>query len=181
MLELHIPGEERWDERTNMFVYDEPVTLRLEYSLLSLSKWESKWHKPYLDENVKKTREETLDFVRCMTLTKGADPTVYARLRRVDWLAIQQYMSDPMTAATFKDRKGGKKRARYQTADLFYAAMASYGIPFECEKWHLNRLLALIRACGEENLPPEKMGRHEQAAHIRALNAQRRAKFHSRG
>ena len=154
MLELHIPGEERWDERTNMFVYDEPVTLRLEYSLLSLSKWESKWHKPYLDENVKKTREETLDFVRCMTLTKGVDPTVYA---------------------------GGKKRARYQTADLFYAAMASYGIPFECEKWHLNRLLALIRACGEENLPPEKMGRHEQAAHIRALNAQRRAKFHSRG
>lgn len=109
-----------------MFVYDEPVTLRLEYSLLSLSKWESKWHKPYLDENVKKTREETLDFVRCMTLTKGVDPTVYARLRREDWLAIQRYMSDPMTAATFKDRKGGKKRARYQTADLFYAAMASY-------------------------------------------------------
>ena len=181
MLELHIPGEERWDERTNMFVYDKPVTLRFEYSLLSLSKWESKWHKPYLDENVKKTREETLDFVRCMTLTKGVDPTVYARLRREDWLAIQRYMSDPMTAATFKDRKGGKKRARYQTADLFYAAMASYGIPFECEKWHLNRLLALIRACGEENLPPEKMGRHEQAAHIRALNAQRRAKFHSRG
>lgn len=140
MLELHIPGEERWDERTNMFVYDEPVTLRLEYSLLSLSKWESKWHKPYLDENVKKTREETLDFVRCMTLTKGVDPTVYTRLRREDWLAIQRYMSDPMTAATFKDRKGGKKRARYQTADLFYAAMASYGIPFECEKWHLNRL-----------------------------------------
>ena len=80
-----------------------------------------------------------------------------------------------------KDRKGGKKRARYQTADLFYAAMASYGIPFECEKWHLNRLLALIRACGEENLPPEKMGKREQAAHIRALNAQRRAKMHSRG
>ena len=80
MLELHIPGEERWDERTNMFVYDEPVTLRLEYSLLSLSKWESKWHKPYLDENVKKTREETLDFVRCMTLTKGVDPTVYTTI-----------------------------------------------------------------------------------------------------
>lgn len=181
MLELHIPGQERWDERTNMFVYDEAVSLKLEYSLLSLSKWESKWHKAWLDENTKKTKAETLDFVRCMTVTKGVDPAVYLRLRREDWLAIQKYMSDPMTAATFKDRKAGKKRARYQTADLFYAAMASYGIPFECEKWHLNRLLALIRACGEENLPPEKMGKREQAAHVRALNAQRRAKMHSRG
>ena len=181
MLELHIPGEERWDERTNMFVYDEPVTLRLEYSLLSLSKWESKWHKPYLDENVKKTREETLDFVRCMTLTKGADPTVYARLRREDWLAIQRYMSDPMTAATFKDRKGSKKRARYQTADLFYAAMASYGIPFECEKWHLNRLLTMIRVCQESQAPMKKMSKGERMAQQRMLNEQRKAKLKTRG
>ena len=181
MLELHIPGEERWDERTNMFVYDEPVTLRLEYSLLSLSKWESKWHKPYLNENVKKTREETLDFVRCMTLTKGVDPTVYTRLRREDWLAIQRYMSDPMTAATFKDRKGGKKRARYQTADLFYAAMASYGIPFECEKWHLNRLLTLIRVCNEKHKPPKKVSKSEQAARRKALNAKRKKELGTRG
>lgn len=181
MLEIRIPGDERWDARNNVFVYDKPAVLRLEHSLLSLSKWESKWHKPFLDESKPKTPAETLDYIRCMTLTQGVDPSVYDRLTRENMAAIQRYMADPMSAATFKERKNGKKRARYQSAETFYAAMASYGIPFSCEKWHLNRLLALIRACGEENMPPEKMGRREQAAHIRALNAQRRAKMHSRG
>lgn len=181
MLTINIPGNERWDERINQFVYDKPVMLRLEHSLLSLSKWESKWHKPFLDDTKPKTPEETLDYVRCMTVTQGVDPEVYNRLTRANMAAIQRYMQDPMTAATFKDRKNGKKRARYQSAETFYAAMASYGIPFECEKWHLNRLLALIRACGEENMPLDKMGKREQALHTRALNAQRRAKMHSRG
>ena len=181
MLEIKIPGSESFDERINQFVYEKPVTLRLEHSLLSLSKWESKWHKAWLDSSKPKTQEETLDYIRCMTLTQGVDPSVYYRLTRENMTAIQRYMADPMTAATFKERKSGKKRARYQSAETFYAAMASYGIPFSCEKWHLNRLLALIRACGEENMPPEKMGKREQAAHIRALNAQRRAKLHSRG
>ena len=181
MLEIKIPGSESFDERINQFVYDKPVTLRLEHSLLSLSKWESKWHKPFLDESKPKTQEDTLDYIRCMTLTQGVDPGVYYRLTRENMAAIQRYIQDPMTAATFKERKGSRKRARYQSAETFYAAMASYGIPFSCEKWHLNRLLALIRACGEENMPPEKMGKREQAAHIRALNAQRKAKLHSRG
>lgn len=181
MLEIKIPGSESFDERINQFVYDKPVTLRLEHSLLSLSKWESKWHKPFLDESKPKTQEETLDYIRCMTLTQGVDPGVYYRLTRENMAAIQRYIQDPMTAATFKERKGGRKRARYQSAETFYAAMASYGIPFSCEKWHLNRLLALIRACGEENMPPDKMGKREQAMHTRALNAQRRAKMHSRG
>lgn len=181
MLEIKIPGEERWDERENQFVYDKPVTLRLEHSLLALAKWESKWHKPFLDQTKPKTNEETLDYVRCMTVTQGVDPAVYERLTRQNMAAIQTYMKDPMTAATFTERKGGHRRAQYQSAETFYAAMASYGIPFSCEKWHLNRLLALIRACGEQNMPPEKMGRQEQAARTRALNAQRKAKYHSRG
>ena len=181
MLEINIPGEERWDERINQFVYDKPVTLRLEHSLLALAKWESKWHKPFLDEHTPKTAQETLDYVRCMTVTQGVDPAVYTRLTRQNMAAIQTYMKDPMSAATFKDRKGPQRRAQYQSAETFYAAMASYGIPFSCEKWHLNRLLALIRACGEQNMQPTKMGKQEQAAHVRALNAQRRAKYHSRG
>ena len=86
-----------------------------------------------------------------------------------------------MTAATFKDRKGGKKRARYQTADLFYAAMASYGIPFECEKWHLNRLLTLIRVCNEKHKPPKKVSKSEQAARRKALNAKRKKELGTRG
>ena len=178
MLEIEIPGREDWDERTNMFVYEKPTTLRLEHSLLSLSKWESKWHKPWLDPGKPKTREELLDYIRCMTVTQGVDPAVYDRLTRENWAAIRTYMDDPMTATKFTPRKGGKQRARYQTAEVIYAAMAGYGIPFSCEKWHLNRLLTLIRACGEENSPPEKMGRNEQMARQRALNAQRLAKYH---
>lgn len=182
MLEIVIPATEGWDEDKCQFVDIEPaVHLRLEHSLLSLAKWESKWHKPWLDSYRPKTREETKDYVRCMTLTQGVDPGVYDRLTRENLAAIQKYMEDAMTATTFKDRKGGKKRARYQTAELIYSSMASYGIPFSCEKWHLNRLLALIRVCGEESAPREKMGKTEQMVHQRELNAQRRAKFHTKG
>ena len=181
MLEIIVPGREDWDERTNQFVYEKPTLLRLEHSLLSLSKWESKWHKPFLDESKPKTQEETLDYIRCMTLTQGVDPSVYDRLTRENMAAIQRYMADPMSAATFKERKNGKKRARYQSAELFYCAMASYGIPFSCEKWHLNRLLTLLRVCGEENSPKQKMTKREEMMQRDALNNARRAKYHTKG
>lgn len=182
MLEIVIPASEGWDEEKCRFVNIEPaVTLRLEHSLLSLSKWESKWHKPWLDPYKPKTVAETKDYIRCMTLTQGVDPRVYDRLTKENMAAIQKYMEDPMTATTFSNRKSGKGRARYQTAELIYSAMCSYGIPFSCEKWHLNRLLTLIRACGEENAPRQKMTKNEQMAQQRALNAQRRAKFHTNG
>ena len=181
MLEITIPGSESFDERINQFVYDKPATLRLEHSLLSLSKWESKWHKPFLDNAKPKTQEETLDYIRCMTVTQGIDPSVYYRLTRENMAAIQRYMQDPMTAATFKDRKGGKRRARYQSAETFYAAMASYGIPFSCEKWHLNRLLTLIRVCQESQAPTKKMSKGERMAQQRMLNEQRKAKLKTRG
>lgn len=108
MLEIKIPGDERWDARNNVFVYDKPAVLRLEHSLLSLSKWESKWHKAWLDPSKPKTQEETLDYIRCMTLTQGVDPSVYDRLTRENMAAIQRYMADPMSAATFKERKTGR-------------------------------------------------------------------------
>lgn len=182
MLEIVIPASEGWDEKKCRFVDIEPaVHLRLEHSLLSLSKWESKWHKPWLDGTTPKTAAETKDYIRCMTLTQGVDPKVYDRLTKENMAAIQKYMEDPMTATTFKERKGGKTRARYQTSELIYSAMASYGIPFSCEKWHLNRLLTLIRTCGEENAPREKMSKKEQMAQQRALNAQRKARYHSKG
>ncbi len=116
-----------------------------------------------------------------MTLTKGADPTVYTRLRREDWLAIQRYMSEPMRAATFKDRKGGKEARTLPDGRRVLCGHGKLRHPIRVRKVAPEPAFGADPACGEENLPPEKMGRHEQAAHIRALNAQRRAKFHSRG
>ena len=181
MLEITIPGEEIWDERREEFIQTKGAVLRLEHSLLSLSKWESKWHKAWLDPAKPKTRDEMLDYIRCMTVTQGVEPEVYRHLTRENLAAIQTYMNDPMTATTFRERKGGKRRARYQTAETIYAAMCEYGIPFSCEKWHLNRLLTLIRTCGEENMPQEKMGKQEQMARQRELNAMRKARLHTKG
>lgn len=181
MLEIIVPGREDWDERTNEFVYEKPTLLRLEHSLLSLSKWESKWHKPWLDTRKPKTQEEMLDYIRCMTVTQGVDPKVYTRLTRQNMADIKTYMDDPMSATWFNDKKKGRGRGRVQTAELFYCAMASYGIPFGCEKWHLNRLLTLLRVCGEENSPKQKMTKQEEMMQRDALNNARRAKYHTKG
>jgi hypothetical protein len=181
MLEIIVPGREDWDERTNEFVYEKPTLLRLEHSLLSLSKWESKWHKPWLDTRKPKTQEEMLDYIRCMTVTQGVDPKVYTRLTRQNMADIKTYMDDPMSATWFNDKKKGRGRGRVQTAELFYCAMASYGIPFGCEKWHLNRLLTLLRVCGEENSPKQKMTKREEMMQRDALNNARRAKYHTKG
>ncbi len=181
MLEITVPGLEDWDERTNEFVHTKPTVLRLEHSLLALSKWESKWHKPWLDPSKPKTQAELYDYIRCMTVTQGVDPNVYRRLTKENLAAIRTYMNDPMTATTFKERRGAKRRSRFQTAETIYASMCEYSIPFSCEKWHLNRLLTLIRACSEENMPKEKMGRQEQMARQRELNAMRKAKYHTKG
>ena len=181
MLEIIVPGREDWDERTNEFVYEKPTLLRLEHSLLSLSKWESKWHKPWLDTRKPKTREEMLDYIRCMTVTQGVDPKVYTRLTRQNMADIKTYMEDPMSATWFNDKKKGRGRGRVQTAELFYCAMASYGIPFSCEKCNLNRLLTLLRVCGEENSPKQKMTKREEMMQRDALNNARRAKYHTKG
>lgn len=181
MLEIIVPGREDWDERTNEFVYEKPTLLRLEHSLLSLSKWESKWHKPWLDTRKPKTWEEMLDYIRCMTVTQGVDPKVYTRLTRQNMADIKTYMDDPMSATWFNDKKKSHGRGRVQTAELFYCAMASYGIPFSCEKWHLNRLLTLLRVCGEENSPKQKMTKREEMMQRDALNNARRAKYHTKG
>ena len=181
MFEITIPGEELWDARRAEFTSTKAVTLRLEYSLVSLSKWESKWHKPWLDTRKPKTREEMLDYIRCMTVTQGVDPKVYTRLTRQNMADIKTYMEDPMSATWFNDKKKSHGRGRVQTAELFYCAMAGYGIPFSCEKWHLNRLLTLLRVCGEENSPKQKMTKREEMMQRDALNNARRAKYHTKG
>jgi hypothetical protein len=196
MLKLTVAGEQSWNPRTEEFEYAKPVELRLEHSLLSLAKWESKWHVPFLTSSGNMTREQQLDYISCMTVTQGTDPAVYRKLTREQLTAINEYMDDPMTATWFagepkpnepKDKRTARPKRRpphggtTTTAEVLYAQMFALGIPKECEKWHLNRLLTLIRVGQEMNAPQKKMTPGERMSQQRALNAQRKAKMHTRG
>ena len=181
MLEITIPAREFWDEKKEVFVNSKETTLKLEHSLVSLSKWESKWHKPYFGKQ-EKTPEETLDYIKMMTLTQNVNPEVY------DWLSSEQidqiakYIEDPMTATWFSNNDTSpNKKNETVTAEILYYWMIACQIPFECQKWHLNRLITLIRVCNVKNQPDKKMSKREVAKQQAAINAARRKAHHSKG
>lgn len=181
MLRITIPAVESWDEQKEEFVITaKEQTLMLEHSLVSLSKWESKWHKPFHSKE-EKTYEETIDYIKCMTITQNVDDSIYDRLSNANVIAVNNYIEDPMTATTFsgQTKKGGRKEVI--TSELIYCWMISLNIPMECQKWHLNRLLTLIRVCDIKNSPPKKMGRREIINQYASLNAARRKQFNSAG
>lgn len=178
MLTIHVPGRELFDNRTQQFVETKDQVLVLEHSLVSLSKWESKWKKPFLSKE-DRTYEEMLDYVRCMTITQNVNPDVYLALTRVNMQAINNYIQDPMTATTFRNKKGSSREII--TSEIIYYWMIALGIPFECQKWHLNRLLTLINVCSIKNTPEKKMSKADAMNQQRSLNAMRRAKLHSKG
>ncbi len=173
MLSITIPDTELWDEEKEEFIYVRRQTLQLEHSLISVSKWESKWNKPFFTDK-KLTREEAADYVRCMTLTKNVDDNIYLCLTPELSNQISEYMNRSMTAAWFREKKGEKRSSKQVTSDLIYYWMVALNIPFECEKWHLNRLLTLIRVCDIENQPKKKMSDKESMAQHRAILASRR-------
>lgn len=182
MLQITIPAAEMWDERKQEFVYTKEQTLQLEHSLVSLSKWESKWGKPFLAKQKKeKTLEEILDYVRCMTLTQHVDPEVYRYLTNANIDAINKYIEAPMTATYFLEDKLRKTSREQITSELIYYWMIALNIPFECQKWHLNRLFTLIRVCSIKNQPPKKRSRKEIMSRNTALNAARRKRLNTRG
>lgn len=180
MLQITIPSTELWDEQKEEFVYTKEKTLQLEHSLVSISKWESKWNKSFLSSK-EKTTEEIIDYIRCMTITQNVDPEVYARLPNRTIQQIYDYINAPMTATVFSDtgRKGGNRDVI--TSELIYYWMIALNIPFECQKWHLNRLLTLIRVCEIKNAPPKKMSKRETMSRNAALNAARRKKYNTKG
>lgn len=180
MLEIVIPETEMWDERTQTFVYTKEQTLRLEHSLVSLSKWESKWCKPFLN-NQEKTVEETIDYIRCMTISQNVDPNVYGCITNEQLQEIFKYIEAPMTATTFSQRERKGSNREQITAELIYYWMITCNIPFECQKWHINRLLTLIRVCEIKNTPPKKMSKRELMSRNASLNAARRRKLNSKG
>lgn len=179
MLRLTVPEKELYDERTGLFVRTKKQVLQLEHSLVSLSKWESRWHKPFLSKN-DKSGEEMLDYIRCMTITRNVPDEVYFALDTNELMKINDYLNDSMTATTITKQQG-KSRGEIITSEIIYYWMISLQIPFECEKWNLNRLLTLIEVCNIKNSPGKKMSKSEIMRRNRTLNAARKQQMHTRG
>lgn len=182
MLEVTIPEKELFDEDNNEFVKIPETTLCLEHSLLSVKKWESIHHKPFLGKE--KTIEEIIDYVRCMTIpTKKINPEVYKYIPVNVLEQILEYIKDPMTATWFNDANIGGSRSSSEavTAEIIYYWMITLNIPVEFQKWHLEQLLTLIKVCNVKNAPKKKMSKKEAAMQRRQLNAARRAKYNTKG
>ena len=187
MLTITIPGGEFYDEENEKFFETKGKTIVIEHSLVSISKWESKWKKPFIEtlNNWSKNPEsinmdEILDYIRCMTLTQNVDPIVYRTIPAQIINDIFEYMNDPMTATWFRNEEHNK-RGEVVTSELVYYWMTALNITFECKKWHFNRLMVLIRIASEKNQPPKKMNKNSILKQNRSLNAQRRARMRSRG
>lgn len=181
MLTIVIPEREGFDENTNEFIImNKQVTLTLEHSLVSISKWESKWKKSFLSDKGERTKEETIDYVRCMTITQNVDPDIFNYLTNDNYSKILEYIEDPMTASTVTSMNG-KSDKQTITSELIYFWMVSLNIPFECQKWHINRLLMLIRICNAKNTTNKKVSKRSIAERNAALNEERRKKLNSKG
>lgn len=181
MLSITIKGQEIFDESTMKRYKTKDVTLQLEHSLVSISKWESKWQVHYIN-NDKLTAEMSIDYIRCMTVSQNVDPRVYRLLTDDNMRDIISYINNPMTATTIKTMEKPKGPNKAITSEQIYSWMCRFRIPFDpCQKWHLNRLLMLIRVCDENESPKKRMGRREEAAQRRSLNAARRARMRSKG
>lgn len=184
MLEVTIPRIEGFNDLTGEFItVSKEETLLLEHSLLSMAKWESKWHKPFLDSCKEHTVEESIDYIRCMTISpKNVDPGLYRNVPQNVMDKITNYIDDPMTATWFSDSNHSSGRSNAVTSEIIYYWMITYNIPFDpCEKWHLNRLTTLIRVCSEKNSPQKKMSKSEIMERNRRLNEQRKAQMNSKG
>lgn len=184
MLKIVIPGIELYDEEKEEFINTKPQTLHLEHSLVSLSKWESKWNKPFLTKD-NKTYEETIDYIRCMTITQNISQDTYRLLTHENIQQVNDYIELPMTATVInKQQKRANKEiitAEIITAEIIYYWMISLNIPFECQKWHLNRLLTLINVCNIKNQPSKKMSKRDILNRNKALNKARRETLNTKG
>lgn len=181
MLQITIPlSQEGWDEEKEEFVEPKTVTLQLEHSLVSLSKWESKWNKAFLSKK-EKTHEEVLDYIKCMTLTQNVKPEVYSHLTAENFRQVDEYIQAPMTATVFFEDRNSKSNREVVTAEIIYYWMISLQIPPEYRKWHLNQLLALIRVCNIKNSPPKKRSKADIMRQNAALNAARKKQYNTTG
>ena len=180
MLKITIPAVEEWDEARQEFISTKETELCFEHSLVSISKWESKWHKHFIG-NKDLTSEMLIDYIRCMTLTQNVNPEVYYAMNDDIITQIKNYIDDAQTATWFAESNEKKYSRDIITSEIIYYWMIALQIPFECQKWHLNRLLTLIRVCNEKNQPEKKMSQAEVMRRNRELNDARRRALNTRG
>lgn len=178
------PKIEYFDNKKEEFIYidalDRPYTLQLEHSLISVSFWESRWHEPFMSKK-QHTPEQTIDYIRCMTINKNVPDVVYQRIKSEDIKRIGDYINDPMIAPVYRNPDRKKNKNKVVTSITVYGWMTSLQIPWQAEKWHYNRLLELIEEVNENNTPPKKMSKKEIMERNRKLNEERRKKYNSKG
>lgn len=180
MLQLEIPEREYFDEETFTFIKYKKEVLQLEHSLVSISKWEATWHKPFLGKTPK-TVEEMTDYLKCMTITQNVKPEIYMNLPQSIFDKVEDYMNQTMTATWFNDPPNAPKSKEIITSEIIYYWMIAQNIPIECQKWHLNRLLTLVRVCSIKNQPPKKQNKKDMLSQRNALNQARRAQHNTKG
>ena len=182
MIRILLPEKELYDEVNNKFIYLPSRELILEHSLVSISKWESKWHKSFLNTD-DKSFDEVMDYIKCMSVEELEDENDLYRLSEENVSDINACIQDSMTATTFSDFSDNKntKSREIITSEIIYYWMIANNIPFECQYWHLNKLLTLIKVCSIKNSPEKKMSTSEILSRNKALNAARRKKMNSKG
>lgn len=181
MLTIVVGATEAYDESSETFKAEGGFELQLEHSLDSLSKWESKYEKPFLNDR-EKSPEEALDYIRCMVVTQNPPEGFLEKLSKENFEQINAYINQKMTATWFSDSTPQtKKNNETITAELVYYWMSVFQIDWEAQYWHLNRLFTLIRICSIKQDKPKKMSRAEAAQRQRELNARRKAELGTKG
>lgn len=170
---------EGWDEIKEEFIPPVYAKLRLEHSLFAVSKWEAIFEKPFLETD-SLTAEEIFEYVKCMAVD-DVDPSIYDCLTESNFKEINNYIHRPMSATKWPKEKSSGGNRDTLTNELIYYWMLTLGIPWECQHWHLEHLIALIKMCNFKNSPPKKMTMAERMAYNTKLNAERRARLHSKG
>ena len=181
MLTIVIPSNEKWNEITEEFIYSKSQTIQLEHSLVSISKWEAKWKKPFLSSK-DKTNDETLDYIRCMTITQNVSPEIYFHLTKENLKDIEDYIESSMTATIFsRDNNSNKGSTEIITSEIIYYWMITLNIPFECQKWHIKRLLTLIKVCDIKNQTPQKQSTRDIMIENTRINEERKRRLNTKG
>ena len=179
---IHVPEQELFDNETQTFTYLKETTFKIEHSLVAIAKWEAKWHVSFLDDRVEKTDEMILDYIKCMTISQNVDPQIYNYLPPNVIKEINDYIGDPMTATKITNTDENINNGEYITNEIIYYYMIAQNVPLECEKWHFNRLMTLLRVCSIKNNPDKKkMNRRDILNQNRALNEARKKAMHTKG
>lgn len=181
MITLKIKEDTHWDTVNEIFVTTPETEVHLEHSLRAVSKWESRHCKPFLGRR-EWTAAEMIDYIWCMCIDDSVNPAVFLSLSKEQIEAVEKYIDLPMSATWFSNQDKSKGcRGSAVTSEVIYFWMSSYGIDWQAQDWHLNRLMTLLHVCSEKNKPPKKIPKHTAAARQHALNEARRKKYHTGG